>query len=579
MSEQKIFELEKRIAALEQQVAELKNIGHPAKPTHTYDQPVRTDKPSWQFSRNPKPIREDPIDWEKRIGQVWLPRIFIFVLLLGVIWAFKAAADNSLITEPVRVLLGFAAAAGLAFLGDRQISGNRKVLGITLLSGAVTTFILSTFAAHVLYSFISIYPAMVLNVLGIAGGVYFTVRHKSQALGILVAAGGYLVPFLLENEQGNVYLFAAYVFLLYMSLFALSLKERFIILLYSSIVFLHLTYSAYAAFSGFGLAPAELITSLKVIAVSVLLQQLITLAVLAKFDRFHSQEFPLLFSSAAVTLPWLYVAFNSRPAQFQGAAYVDFSNDFFTAYDGFWIGLFLFYTALSLLSVRNKTGGKLVLFSSVAVFILSVGLFRLIDMYELKAVFLVESVILYYLAITINSRFQRAGAFLLLFFSGWMTIEEGLLMERVWSFETLTFLILLAALGTIYRLFNDRDTIISSDSRKTGRLLLGSSLVGTLLVFLTVVADVGLQAYSGNLQSMGVSVVWGLFSISSVFYGMKTGNRKIRIFGIALIFVTLLKLLFVDMHFVSIVIRSFLFITLGVIGIVMSRMFYAAKTE
>jgi uncharacterized membrane protein len=107
--------------------------------------------------------------------------------------------------------------------------------------------------------------------------------------------------------------------------------------------------------------------------------------------------------------------------------------------------------------------------------------------------------------------------------------------------------------------------------------LLGAAIIVVLLSFLTVLTYATLEGFALHVQGMGVSIVWGLFSICSVFYGMRFDVKKIRLFGIALIFFVLLKLVFVDMHFVSIVIRATLFIALGVIGIAMSRLFYNRK--
>ncbi|MGO4274314.1 hypothetical protein AB4Z22_31520, partial [Paenibacillus sp. TAF58] len=47
-----------------------------------------------------------PRDWEHLIARVWLPRIFIVVFLLGVLWGFTAAVNAGIITEPVRCILG-----------------------------------------------------------------------------------------------------------------------------------------------------------------------------------------------------------------------------------------------------------------------------------------------------------------------------------------------------------------------------------------------------------------------------------------------------------------------------------------
>jgi uncharacterized membrane protein len=82
-------------------------------------------------------IKTEAVDWERVIGQVWLPRVFILVLLLGVLWAFKAASDVGFITDAVKCILGFLSSAALIAGGEWQIRKGRAALGQVLLGGAM----------------------------------------------------------------------------------------------------------------------------------------------------------------------------------------------------------------------------------------------------------------------------------------------------------------------------------------------------------------------------------------------------------------------------------------------------------
>ncbi|MDL5039863.1 hypothetical protein [Heyndrickxia coagulans] len=125
-----IEQLEQRVAVLEQEVATLKTGlaakqgNRPAKmeagqstvpsATGTPDKRVEKTAPRPQNAETPVQIAEtpvqktpvqakpEPVDWEYRLGRVWLPRIFIFVLLLGIIFAFTIVAIAG--TELIRVL-------------------------------------------------------------------------------------------------------------------------------------------------------------------------------------------------------------------------------------------------------------------------------------------------------------------------------------------------------------------------------------------------------------------------------------------------------------------------------------------
>ena len=44
--------------------------------------------------------------------QTWLPRIFVGIMLLGVIWLFKAGVDAGLLTPAIRIVFGIVLSIG-----------------------------------------------------------------------------------------------------------------------------------------------------------------------------------------------------------------------------------------------------------------------------------------------------------------------------------------------------------------------------------------------------------------------------------------------------------------------------------
>ncbi|GAA3325902.1 hypothetical protein GCM10020331_059650 [Ectobacillus funiculus] len=73
-------------------------------------------------------------------------------------------------------------------------------MGQVLLGGSVVIFfILSTFAAHMLYGLIVPSFAFILNVLWVILGIYLSHRHNSQPISIIAAVAGFLVPYLVEK--------------------------------------------------------------------------------------------------------------------------------------------------------------------------------------------------------------------------------------------------------------------------------------------------------------------------------------------------------------------------------------------
>ncbi len=67
--------------------------------------------------------------------QTWLPRIFVGIMLLGVIWLFKAGVDAGLLTPAIRIVFGIFLSIGFYYIGDIQIKRERQALGLVLAGG------------------------------------------------------------------------------------------------------------------------------------------------------------------------------------------------------------------------------------------------------------------------------------------------------------------------------------------------------------------------------------------------------------------------------------------------------------
>lgn len=571
MDEDKQNDLERRIRRLEERVGVLEKLQSTA--AIGSQSIVQSEEPAISKSADVLPPKEK-IDWEKRIGQDWLPKVFVFVLLFGIVWAFKAAVDSQLITEPLRVILGFITAVAMLGFGEKQMHNRRRGLGLTLLGGSVAVLMLTTFAMHMLYGYISVIPAFSLNLLWIAGGLYLTYQHKAQTLGILVAVGGYLVPFLLESDQANVFMFSAYVLVLYLSLFILSVKLKQRVLFVSSIVLMHLTLGAYMALSSFNTEPTQLHFLLKVVGTVVLIQQLVVTGLLFRKGWFGEKALPLLFSNLGLTLLWCYAAFNSFIVEEEWGPTIRFANDIWTAYDWILLGFLVLYTILAYFLLMQKDWVKVKVFSSISIFIATLLLLRIFEEGNVEVALLIESLVVYIIAIQINSLFQRFLSSLLLLASSWLIVLDNLPIPDVLSYESLNFTLVIVVLIAMYKLLKYKDDKLDESVQTFSIYVLAVGLISILLIFGSSLITTVLSEYSASIQSMGVSIGWGLFSIAAAIYGIYSNKKKIRLFGLVWILITLMKLVFVDFEFLSLGTRAILFIILGILGMLMSRLFH-----
>lgn len=100
-----------------------------------------------------------------------------------------------------------------------------------------------------------------------------------------------------------------------------------------------------------------------------------------------------------------------------------------------------------------------------------------------------------------------------------------------------------------------------------------------LLIFITEVTNVLTKYGSVDLQHLSVSFAWIAYAAIMVTLGISRNHRTARLAGVFLLFVTLAKLIIVDIPSVSVFIRAVLFMGLGGVGILVSRLFYRRVKE
>ena len=144
----------------------------------------------------PTTSKAEPIEWDVLIFQKILPRLFILVFIIGNLWGFKAASDFGILTDTVKVVLGYAVSGLFILFGIIQIRRSRTLLGQVLLGGAIPILMLSTFAMHQLYGLTGPTISFILNVLWIGFRNFFhtsIISHKGS--GLFQQWAGYLSHF------------------------------------------------------------------------------------------------------------------------------------------------------------------------------------------------------------------------------------------------------------------------------------------------------------------------------------------------------------------------------------------------
>lgn len=261
---QRMSQLEAEVEALKRELAELRSQAatvpaRQAPPPRPEETPVRPlpkagfrplrPKEADESTVSPKTKAEPAFNMEQTLG-IWLPRVFMFILLLGLLWGLKVGMDYGVITNPIRVVLGYGGTGLLYYLGMRFIQKGKKKYGLTLLGGFLALGILTTFAAHHLYGYFSFSVAFIVGVAYIVAGLWLSKKMRSETLTIFSAIAGFLLPFLLEGEGATAVQFCLYILLLFLSLFYVSLSQKHKYTFYVTFLLFHLTLLVYGILDG-----------------------------------------------------------------------------------------------------------------------------------------------------------------------------------------------------------------------------------------------------------------------------------------------------------------------------------------
>ena len=169
----------------------------------------------------------------------FLPKMFMVILVLGVLWGLKLASDYGFLSDVFKIIGGYVLAIGLfacAYIFEEKNKLSEPVV-VSLFGGAYIVGILTTAAGSILYDVLSLNMALVIAFVFIGYGIAISYMKQSEALTVFVAFTSLLLPYLLEYMKFDFYLIAGYVLIITVSLQIVIWKHKQSLALYVSTFF------------------------------------------------------------------------------------------------------------------------------------------------------------------------------------------------------------------------------------------------------------------------------------------------------------------------------------------------------
>lgn len=236
------LEMERRIANLEQEMMDLRQELEGLKRQQSVakasaldarksiieqsaPKPTQNLKPNSNLEPKPKtmPAPEKKMEPQRTLEEriMWaLPKVFMVILVMGVLWGLKLVSDYGYLSNDVKIILAYTlsiALAAIAYVLERKQIGSSAIT-ISLYGGAFIVGILTTAASAILYEIIGLTMALVIAVVYIGYGIVISYLKKNEVLTIFVAFTSLLLPYLLEYMNFSPVIILIYVVVLFMML-------------------------------------------------------------------------------------------------------------------------------------------------------------------------------------------------------------------------------------------------------------------------------------------------------------------------------------------------------------------------
>ncbi|MFI8684395.1 DUF2339 domain-containing protein [Rossellomorea sp. NPDC077527] len=485
-------------------------------------------------------IEKEPFDFSV---ERWLPKVFLFVLLIGSIWGFMAASQNGWVTPGLRVLTGALISIVMFALGERYSRDQRK-LSITLISGSIVLAIITLFSANILYGYIGGLITNLLLILIISVGLWASHKHRSQLILCLIGTGAYLFPFIFAGDERNEWLFYGYELVLFFVLMTFSTLKRYRI---AWNIHYYLLYFSLFFFAAFGVGEVTLTV---LIPFAIQHAYILLLIVLNRDERVSAEMIPALVTGSFILLGLLNDIYAEIPLLY----YVAFAA---------------VYIGVSFIEPKEKKRTKDVL---LVLGFLHVLLF-LFEWFEYDWRFVlvaIEANALLWLAGRRESYVSFAGSFLLMMFSflGMMTSAS----EDFFSVELPIFIFAFTYVYVFSR-FNKEESSFLDVSTTTVKVF----LTGLVMFFILRLTDFIVIGWEYTPRTTAFTVAIATLSIGYLIYGESRKDVFYRWVGISFLALALVKFFLADLVFLDFTIRAMILIPIGVIGLVLSRILYKKK--
>lgn len=180
--------------------------------------PARPDLAAPKFAQTPQRSSED---LEGTIGKLWLNRIGIIAILIGVAYFLKYAFDNGWIGPAGRVAIGLIAGTGVLVWSESFRRKGSAAFSYSLKAVGIGILYLSLWAASQYFHLVPASVAFVAMILVTASTITLALTQDAEILAVYAMIGGFSTPALVSTGENHEIILFSYVLLLDVAILAM----------------------------------------------------------------------------------------------------------------------------------------------------------------------------------------------------------------------------------------------------------------------------------------------------------------------------------------------------------------------
>ncbi len=520
--------------------------------------------------RSYPPVRHDTSVLEGTIGKLWLNRIGIIAILIGVSYFLKYAFDNNWIGPAGRVALGLVAGIAVVLWSELFRKRGHAAFSYSLKAVGIGTLYLSLWGAYQIYHLVPSGAAFIAMIAVTASTITLALTQDAEILAGFALLGGFSTPVLLASGENHEIVLFSYIALLDLAILAMVAFKPWRRLLIGSFICTAILYVGWYGDYYTKDQRAQTVFFALVFGAIFALIPLVTPLTKSRWHHGFSITLTLLplvnagalflalfdmYSSEKVTLTWYALGL--------AAAYLLLSSQF-----------------------KRRIGGERdvvrtinLLHVAIAIAFVTIAIPLKLDAHWITLGWLIESAALLYIAVRVQEDFLRyfAGATLTFGIVRLLIFDNFHVQALVFNARFATYLVAIAILGGI---------VAAGERFASEREMPFVKLAGIALNLLALVALMleaqgyfsrattaayGTVGYSDRLRQIELarnfsySAIWLVYGAGLMMFGFWRRSAFVRWQAMLLIALTIGKVFLLDVSAVDKGYRILSFIALGVV--------------